>query len=121
MIEPVFVFEMQYIMPSTQQGRIVREISKFPEVRRDIAFIVDQSIPVAVVQDTIKEISPEWLREVIVFDVYQGKGIAQGKRSLALAFLLQHLDRTLREAEVTEWMNQVFILLEERFGAELRR
>ena len=119
--EPVFVFEIQYIMPLMKQGRIYQEISKFPELRRDMAFIVDQSIPVAVIQDTIKEIAPEWLREIVVFDVYQGKGITQGKRSLALAFFLQHLDRTLKEVEVTEWMNQVFILLEERFGAELRR
>ena len=96
------------------------EISRFPEIRRDIAILLDQSVPVAEIQCTIKEVAGELLTHVDVFDVYQGKGIEPGRKSIALALTLQHSSRTLVDEEVTSLMDRVIVALNERFNAELR-
>lgn len=96
------------------------EISKFPEIRRDLAILVDRSIPVQRIQDTIKEVANELLKSVTVFDVYQGKGIASDRKSIALALTMQHVSRTLVDEEVADLMERVIVTLKNQFAAELR-
>lgn len=97
-----------------------KETSKFPEIRRDIAILVDQAIPVNLIQDTITHVVGELLQAVNIFDVYQGKGIKEGHKSLALSLTLQHSLRTLVDEEVAALMERVFVTLKEKFAAELR-
>jgi phenylalanyl-tRNA synthetase beta chain len=96
------------------------EISKFPEIRRDIAILVNQTIPVYSIQDTIRNVAGELLQNIDVFDVYQGKGITAGHKSVALALTLQHASRTLVDEEVADLMRRVIVALKETFAAELR-
>ncbi len=96
------------------------ELSKFPEIRRDIAIYVDQTVPSQLIQDTILEVGGELLQEVNVFDVYQGKGVPLDKKSIALALTLQHTSRTLLDEEVAGIINNVVSALKQRFSAELR-
>lgn len=116
----VFVFEI--LLDSLQIARVPRaeEISKFPEIRRDIAILVDQTVPAQQIQDTIKEIAGDLLKEVRVFDLYQGKGIAPEQKSIALALTLQHSSRTLVDEEVAELVERVVAALNKQFAAELR-
>jgi phenylalanyl-tRNA synthetase beta chain len=116
----VYVFEM--LCEPLQTARVPRsaEISKFPEIRRDIAILVDQTVPAQRIQDTISEVAGELLKEVRVFDLYQGKGIAPEQKSIALALTLQHASRTLVDEEVAELMERVLSALQNRFAAELR-
>jgi phenylalanyl-tRNA synthetase beta chain len=116
----VFVFELDLEkLPDTTPWRY-SEISKFPEIRRDLAILVNQAIPVKAIQDTIKLVAGDWLKDVFIFDVYQGKGITPGLKSIALALVLQHPTRTLVDEEVTALMDKVLSTLKGDFGAELR-
>ena len=97
-----------------------REISRFPEIRRDIAILVDQSIPATSIQDTIKTVAGELLQDIVIFDVYQGKGVIEGRKSVALSLTLQHSSRTLVDDEIAAFMERIIITLKDRFAAELR-
>lgn len=118
--DKVFVFELDLNLLKKAEVRHFREISKFPEIRRDIALIVNQAIPVKDIQDTIKLIAGDWLKYIFIFDVYQGKGITPGLKSVALALILQHPTRTLVDDEVAELMERVIATLRQQLGAELR-
>lgn len=96
------------------------EVSKFPEIRRDIAIVINQAVPAKEIQDTIKKIAGDWLKDIFIFDVYQGKGIAPGLKSIAFALILQDASRTLRDEEVASLMERVINALKGQFGAELR-
>ena len=116
----VFVFEMDLI-PLLDSGLPqYRDISKFPEIRRDIAILVNQTIPAKDIQDRIKYVAGDWLKDVFIFDVYQGKGISPGLKSIALALIWQHPTRTLVDDEVTTLMQRVVMELTDQLGAELR-
>ncbi len=96
------------------------EISKFPEIRRDLAILVNQTVPVQRIQDTIRNVAGELLQNIDVFDVYQGKGITAGHKSVALALTLQHATRTLIDEEVADLIGRIVVTLKEKFAAELR-
>ncbi len=116
----IMVFELALDRLETAQLPRFSEISKFPEIRRDLAILVDQAIPARLIQDTIRTVAGEWLKDVNVFDVYQGKGVAQGQKSVALALTLQHALRTLIDEEVADLMDRIIFTLREKFAAELR-
>lgn len=97
------------------------DISKFPEVRRDIAILIDRTIPCAKIQDTIKSIAGDLLKEVFVFDVYEGDNIPSHLKSIAFAIILQAMERTLVDEEVIALMDNITSQLKESYGAELRR
>lgn len=117
----VFVFELDLSSLNASKLRSFQEISKFPEIRRDIAIVINQAIPARDIQDTIKVIAGDWLKDVFIFDVYQGKGISPGLKSIALALIWQHATRTLVDDEVTALMERVITALKGQLGAELRR
>ena len=116
----VFLFELD--LPALQKPSITayHEISRFPEIRRDLAILVDQTIPALVIQDTIKDVAGDWLKECFIFDVYQGKGVTPGLKSVALALVLQHSARTLVDEEVVALTDRVVQALKGQLGAELR-
>ncbi len=115
-----FVFELNLhkippVLPIKAEA-----VSKFPEIRRDLALLVDQTIPSQVIQDTIRGVAGDWLKTLFVFDVYQGKGVASEKKSVAVALLLQHPTRTLVDDEVTTLIETVVTALKSQLGVELR-
>lgn len=116
----IFVFELFIDALEKSQPIKMTEISKFPEIRRDIAILIDQPVPTVELQSTIKEVAGELLKQVDIFDVYKGKGIPQNRKSIALALTLQHSSRTLIDEEVASLMERVLVALNERFNAELR-
>lgn len=118
--EPVFVFEL--LLDQVIKGHLpkFKEISKFPLIRRDIAILVDRTIPVQAIRDTIRNVAGHLLQEIKVFDIYEGKGIAPSNKSVALSLTLQHSSRTLIDDEVADLMGQVISALKGKFAAELR-
>ena len=118
--DKVFVFELDLRMLKKSQHKGLAEISKFPEIRRDIAILINQAIPAKDIQDTIREVAGDWLKEVFIFDLYQGKGIMPGFKSIALALILQHPTRTLIDEEVAELIEHVIMALKGKLGAQLR-
>jgi phenylalanyl-tRNA synthetase beta chain len=95
-------------------------LSKFPEVRRDIAVVIDQELAVSTLQNKVREVAGELLTHLKVFDVYVGKGIDSERKSVALGLTFQHLYRTLTDDEIALSMSKVVQALKTEFNAELR-
>ena len=97
-----------------------KEISKFPEVRRDLAIIIGSDVAFADVERVAKQHAGERLTALRAFDVYEGESLGEGNRSLALSLFWQHPERTLNEEEVHSLFNGVIDALKAELGATLR-
>jgi phenylalanyl-tRNA synthetase beta chain len=96
------------------------EISKFPEVRRDLAVIVDKTVPAAELMENVRDVAGTYLTDLRLFDVYEGKGIDPKRKSLALGLTFRDQSRTLGDEDVNLAVGQVIDLLEKNYKAELR-
>ena len=96
------------------------DISKYPETRRDLALVADKSAASAEVLSTIRKAAGSLLTKLDLFDVYEGAGLAEGKKSLAIGLTFQDQSRTLDESEVSSAVDQVLDSLQEKLGIELR-
>ncbi len=116
----VFVFELA--LAEIEAGRLptFTELSKYPETRRDLAVLIDQSVAVADVIEAVQKVAGEFQKGTTLFDVYQGEGIENGKKSLALGLTWQHPSRTLNDDEVNEAFEKVVTELQQTFSATLR-
>lgn len=116
----VFVFEL--VLAEVAVGRLPKfhELSRFPEVRRDLALLADREVSATAVLDVIRENAGEWLTDLRLFDVYQGKGIDPLRKSLAVGLTWQHPSRTLTDDEVNASTQQILTSLEARLNATLR-
>ncbi|MDH5693279.1 MAG: phenylalanine--tRNA ligase subunit beta [Gammaproteobacteria bacterium] len=97
-----------------------KSISKYPSIHRDLALVVDTNTAAADVINTAKKSGGDRLRSVQVFDVYQGKGVAEGKKSLAISLMIQDDTQTLTESEVEQLITGVLDSLKKTLGATLR-
>ncbi len=100
--------------------RQFQPIPKFPYSERDVAFVVDEEILAADVVEFVKKNGGSLLTSVEIFDVYQGKNIPQGKRSLGLRLRYQSTERTLSDQEVDKFFQQIIDKTIKRFSASLR-
>jgi len=117
---PFSLFELDCTGLTQLEVPICRALSKYPSVRRDIAIILDQAIEVSTLTLAISSIAGELLEQLTIFDIYQGKGITPGKKSVALGLILRHPTRTLVETEVNDIIKSVVSMLVDRFQAILR-
>lgn len=117
----VYVFEL--VLSEVAQGRLPKfhELSRFPEVRRDLALLADRDVAASAVLDVIRENAGEWLTDLRLFDVYQGKGIDPHRKSLAVGLTWQHPSRTLNDDEVNSTTQNILTSLEQRLNATLRK
>ncbi|ATJ82905.1 phenylalanine--tRNA ligase subunit beta [Halomonas beimenensis] len=104
------------------QGRVpaFTPLSRYPEVRRDLAFLVDDDRPEQALLDTVHARAGEWLVEARLFDVYQGKGVPEGRKSVALGLTWQHPSRTLNDEEINHLVDAIVEESRQHLGAELR-
>lgn len=102
------------------QQRRYQSFSRFPEVARDLAVLVDQDQPVGPLLETIRKAGGDLLRYVGIFDVYEGKRIPSGKKSVAFS-LRFGANRTLTDEEVDACVATILQQLQQQFGAQLRR
>jgi phenylalanyl-tRNA synthetase beta chain len=117
---PCYAFELVAAPMLGQSVPVVNEISKFPEIRRDIALLVDREVTAAELRQTVHEAGGEALTKVRIFDVYQGKGIDNQRKSVGLGLTFQEPSRTLKDEEVAEAMANVVTKLEQTYQAQLR-
>jgi phenylalanyl-tRNA synthetase beta chain len=96
------------------------EVSRFPQVVRDIAVVLPQSCAAQDLLDAFEAAAPEHVREIRLFDVYQGKGIAPESKSLAFRITMQDTHRTLADADADAAVATLLRVAVERFGAQLR-
>jgi phenylalanyl-tRNA synthetase beta chain len=116
------VYLLEIALADLDGGRPPRfaELSRFPEVRRDLALLVNRDLPAENVLAAVREAAGECLRDLRLFDVYEGKGIDPQRKSLALGLTFQHSSRTLTEDEINTALAAVVDLLASRFEAILR-
>lgn len=96
------------------------EISKFPEVRRDLALLVDSSTSFENIYTIARQTEKSLLKDINLFDVYEGKNLPEGKKSYAVSFILQDNNKTLTDEQIDKIMNKIRINLEKNAGAQLR-
>jgi phenylalanyl-tRNA synthetase beta chain len=96
-------------------------VSPFPTVDRDLAFIVDESTEAKSLLDEIRSNGGKLLSNVLIFDVYAGKNIPEGKKSLAFSLIFSSSERTLTDEEVDSTINQIIKAVESKFNAQLRK
>ena len=116
----VYLFEVD--LEAVQQARLpgFTAVSKYPEQRRDIAVIVDKSVPVGELLENVRAVAGTYLTDLRLFDVYEGKGIDPKRKSLALGLTFQDSSRTLSDDDVNKSKDQVIDLLIKTYNAELR-
>lgn len=96
------------------------DISKFPAVKRDLALLLDKSVSFADIEKIAYESERKLLKEVTLFDVYEGKNLPAGKKSYAVSFFLQDESKTLNEKQIDNIMKKLQTNLEQKLGAQLR-
>ncbi|GGI73767.1 phenylalanine--tRNA ligase beta subunit [Shewanella hanedai] len=114
------VFELELDALLHAQLPLAQTVSKFPANRRDIAIVVDDEVLAGDVVKMIRKVGQNQLVGINLFDVYQGKGVEPGKKSLAIALTLQDNTRTLEEKEIAEMVDSVLSTLKSEFNALLR-
>ncbi len=121
--QPVFAAEINWEVLFTLIKRdkfSFKELPKFPEVRRDLALLLDEKVAYADVRKSAVRAGKKLIKSVTLFDVYRGEKIPAGKKQYALNFVLQDPERTLTDVEVEKTMERVLSALQNELGAVLR-
>jgi len=116
----VFLFELDLELLMDRSLPKLKAVSKFPSMSRDLALIVDKSLNVQSLIDTIHAEKSEILTNIGIFDIYQDTSIGEDKKSVAINVTFQHNDRTLEELEVTDFVDKIAKKLQQNFNAKLR-
>lgn len=117
----VLLFELNLDMLTAHDQPRYKTISKYPQIRRDLSFLVDKDTSVEQIERSIRNtVHQNWLKAFDVFDLYTGQGIPEGKKSLAISLILQDDERTLMDVEINLLINAIIKTLENEFSIILR-
>jgi phenylalanyl-tRNA synthetase beta chain len=97
-----------------------QEISRFPQVRRDLAVVVDEAVTLSTLAERVTLVTSSLLRDLRVFDVYRGPGLEEGRKSVAFGLIFQDISRTLTDDDVERLMSSVVADLREKLNARIR-
>jgi phenylalanyl-tRNA synthetase beta chain len=120
---PVWYADVNWenVMALIPRSPVVYKVpEKYPAVRRDLSLLVDQSVSFADIASTARSVERKLLRQIHLFDVYEGKNLDAGKKSYAVSFVLQDPTRTMTDDQVDQVMSKIQKMLGERLGASLR-
>ena len=116
----IFLFELDQNLMLNKRISAFRSLSKYPSVRRDLALIVNEDVTASEIINCIKKSAEIALQDVIIFDIYRGKGIEEGKKSIALSLVIQDDMQTLTDSEVDAIVSRLLLLLANEKNAKLR-
>ena len=116
----VFEADLEWLASRSRAAAKFKEFSPLPSSRRDLALVVDKSASYASVEDVVRGCALADLHEILLFDVYEGKNIPEGKKSLAVRLTFGRSDRTLTDAEVAGHVGLIVAALTAKLGAALR-
>ncbi len=114
------VFELDTVFLLPRNLAVYKQLSNLPVVTRDIALIVEQALSWQTLLAALEDTAPIIVRRIELFDVYAGKGIAEGSKSLAFRIVMQDTERTLEDAEVDKVVAGLLAIAEQKFAARLR-
>jgi phenylalanyl-tRNA synthetase beta chain len=115
-----FELDLDALVAAAPEAVEFEEVSPYPEVRQDLAFVVGDDVPAAALIEAIRKAAGPELRSLDVFDEYRGEQIGEGKRSLAFRVAFGSPERTLTDEEAGELRSRIVVALADRFGAVLR-
>jgi len=117
---PVFLFELTYT--SLDKGMIpqYKSVSKFPSIKRDLALVVEDNVTAGMVFAKVNESGGKHLQHAEIFDIYYGKGVADGSKSLALSLTIQDDTKTMTDEDVEQIIQKILVSLHDSIGATLR-
>jgi phenylalanyl-tRNA synthetase beta chain len=113
-------FDLEMLLPLVPDFYPYRPVLTYPPVREDLALVVDATLPAATVEGALRQAGGALLREVVLFDVYEGRQLPPGKKSLAYHLTFQAPDKTLTDKEVSKQRARILRLLDQQIGARLR-
>ncbi len=114
-------FDWGRILFEQKKHKVVfEELPKFPAVRRDLALLIDKNIKFNDIKESAYKVEKQMLRDVNLFDVYEGKGVPEGKKSYAVSFVLRDDQRTLNDKQIDKTMKKLLADFERNLGAQLR-
>ena len=120
---PVYFADLYWkelIKQNKQYKPVINDLPKYPEVKRDFALLVDKGVQFADLARAAFETGGKLLKNVYLFDVYEGKNLEEGKKSYALSFILQDAENTLKDKQIENIMGRLQKTFEEKFNAKLR-
>lgn len=100
---------------------VIREVAKFPEVRRDLSLVLDRQVTFKEINSLVMSTEKKLIKGIIAFDVYEGEKIPEGKKAYALGFTLQDENKTLTDEEIERTMSRLMKAFEEKLGAVIRK
>ncbi len=106
---------------SAKERLIYQDISKFPEVRRDLSLVLDKKLSFGQVESVAKKYSNALVKDINVFDIYEGENIGADKKAYALSFTLQDAEKTLTDKVIDKTMNKLIQVFEQELGAVIRK
>lgn len=121
--QEVFFAEIDFdrLLKTTKKHKVAaEELSKFPEVRRDLALLVDKGVTFSQLRDIAFQTEKKLLKSVALFDVYEGDKLPAGKKSYALSFILEDKTQTLNDKMIERTMANLQKQFELRAGAQVR-
>ncbi len=119
--DEVVLFELRLNAMMSEIPLRYQQISKFPQIRRDLSMIVDDEVSAAQIEAEVRKVvSTDWLKAFDIFDVYTGESIPEGKKSLAIALTLQDNNRTMVDSEINAIISAIINKLNEEFSIILR-
>lgn len=118
---PVYLFELS--LSKIQKGILptFKELSRFPEVSRDLSVLINKSIVADQFISAIKAAAGDYLTKIQLFDIYQGSAIGEDQKSVAVRLSWRHSERTLTDDEINAFFQAIIVVLEEQFNATLRK
>jgi phenylalanyl-tRNA synthetase beta chain len=109
------------LLKFTSHNIVFEEMSKFPRVKRDLSLVLDKKILFSEIEAISKETEPELIKEIRVFDVYEGNRIESGKKAYAITFTLQDKEKTLTDKIIDKTMSKLMKAFENKTGALIRQ
>ena len=116
----VFVFELELDAVQRAALPVFSPLSRYPEVRRDLAIVVDQAVAMQQIESCVRDAGSAMLTDIRLFDVYTGKGVGDGLKSVAFGLILQDFSRTLTDQDVDAEVERIVSALKQKFAATLR-
>ncbi len=116
----IFMFELDLDAVQIGELPIASVLSRYPEVSRDLAIVINDSVPAEKILTIVRDNAGEFLTSLRIFDVYQGDAVEKGKKSIALGLTWQHPSRTLSDDEIGVIISSCVNVLQEQFNAKLR-
>ena len=110
----------QLLKQNKQYKAVIEDLPKYPEVKRDFALLVDKSIEFGDLARAAFDTERKLLKNVFLFDVYEGKNLEEGKKSYALSFILQDRENALKDKQIENIMDRLKKTFEDKFNATLR-